>query len=87
MFLQMNWYIRRTGVAGIYKTTELYLLQDSSEEHKNTWEFLNRRIKDAVEMHKVTDAISLPPPDQFVNRTKDVFGAIFGTVSGNYLHI
>lgn len=51
--VDFNWYTRRMMLAVIYKTTELYMLQDTSEDHKETWLFLERRIKDALQMYKV----------------------------------
>lgn len=41
------------GVAGVYKATELYLIQDTSPEHQATWTFLNRRLTEAVQIHEV----------------------------------
>ncbi|XP_012227820.1 ubiquinone biosynthesis protein COQ9, mitochondrial isoform X2 [Linepithema humile] len=51
--VDFNWYTRRMILAIIYKATELYMLQDTSEDHKETWLFLERRIKDALQMYKV----------------------------------
>ncbi|XP_059614955.1 uncharacterized protein LOC132260689 [Phlebotomus argentipes] len=48
---QITWYTRRVGVAGIIKITELYMLQDKSVDHQNTWKFLERRMEDAVFLH------------------------------------
>jgi ubiquinone biosynthesis protein COQ9 len=45
--VDFNWYARRIGLATIYKATELYLLQDSSQNFEATWKFLERRIADA----------------------------------------
>lgn len=44
--LQFNWYTRRIGLATIFKMTELYMLQDSSMGHQETWTFLERRIEE-----------------------------------------
>lgn len=46
----MNWYGRRLVLAGIYKTTELYMLSDTSDDHQRTWEFLNRRVDESVQL-------------------------------------
>ncbi|XP_050311612.1 ubiquinone biosynthesis protein COQ9, mitochondrial [Anthonomus grandis grandis] len=51
--VDFNWYMRRLGVAGVYKATELYLIQDNSLEQKDTWEFLGRRIEEAVQLHDI----------------------------------
>ncbi|CAG9840639.1 unnamed protein product [Diabrotica balteata] len=45
-----NWYLRRIGIAGVYKASELYMIQDKSEEFKNTWVFLNKRLLEAVQL-------------------------------------
>jgi len=42
----VNWYTKRTGIAGIYVATELFFVQDTSENHRDTFEFLARRVKD-----------------------------------------
>lgn len=48
--VNMNWYGRRLALAGIYKTTELFMLSDSSPDHHKTWEFLNRRVDEAIQL-------------------------------------
>ncbi|XP_968270.1 ubiquinone biosynthesis protein COQ9, mitochondrial [Tribolium castaneum] len=50
--VDFNWYARRLGVAGVYKATELYLIQDTSPEYEATWKFLNRRLAEAVQIHE-----------------------------------
>ncbi|XP_032640490.1 ubiquinone biosynthesis protein COQ9, mitochondrial [Chelonoidis abingdonii] len=46
----INWYTRRTVLAGIYNTTELVMMQDSSPDFEETWRFLENRITDAMKM-------------------------------------
>lgn len=78
---QFNWYTRRIVLAGIYKTTELYLLQDNSEDHKETWKFLERRIEDAIQLRRVLSIPSdLPPPDQALSKASEAASAAFITV-------
>lgn len=48
--LQMNWYTKRAALTGIYNTTELVMLQDSSPDFQDTWNFLDNRIQDVVNM-------------------------------------
>lgn len=48
--LQFNWYTRRAVLAGIYNTTELVMMQDSSPDFEDTWRFLENRINDAMNM-------------------------------------
>lgn len=47
---QFNWYTRRAVLAGIYNTTELVMMQDSSPDFEDTWRFLENRINDAMNM-------------------------------------
>ncbi|PSN31729.1 Ubiquinone biosynthesis protein COQ9, partial [Blattella germanica] len=46
-----SWYSRRVALAGIYKMTELYMIQDKSADFKDTWQFLGRRIEDVSQLH------------------------------------
>ncbi|XP_064168995.1 ubiquinone biosynthesis protein COQ9-B, mitochondrial-like isoform X3 [Anguilla rostrata] len=46
----MNWYTRRAALTGVYNTTELVMLQDSSPDFQDTWVFLDKRIQDIVNM-------------------------------------
>ncbi|KAH0619459.1 hypothetical protein JD844_000107 [Phrynosoma platyrhinos] len=46
----INWYTRRAVLAGIYNTTELVMIQDSSPDFEDTWSFLQNRIADAMNM-------------------------------------
>ncbi|XP_045495592.1 ubiquinone biosynthesis protein COQ9, mitochondrial-like isoform X2 [Colias croceus] len=45
--VDFNWYIRRVGLAGIYKASELFYLTDSSEGNNATRNFVKSRIRDA----------------------------------------
>ncbi|XP_070686878.1 ubiquinone biosynthesis protein COQ9, mitochondrial isoform X2 [Pempheris klunzingeri] len=47
---QMDWYTKRAALTGIYNTTELVMLQDSSPDFQDTWNFLDNRIQDVVNM-------------------------------------
>uniref|UniRef100_A0A8C6X7H1 Ubiquinone biosynthesis protein n=1 Tax=Naja naja TaxID=35670 RepID=A0A8C6X7H1_NAJNA len=44
----INWYTRRVILAGIYNTTELVMIQDSSPDFEDTWSFLYNRVNDAM---------------------------------------
>ncbi|XP_076590145.1 ubiquinone biosynthesis protein COQ9, mitochondrial [Chaetodon auriga] len=46
----MNWYTKRAALTGIYNTTELVMVQDSSPDFQDTWNFLDNRIQDVVKM-------------------------------------
>lgn len=52
-YLQLNWYTRRVGLATIYKMVELYMLQDTSENHAKTWEFLKNRMSEAAQIQSM----------------------------------
>ncbi|CAD1475579.1 unnamed protein product, partial [Heterotrigona itama] len=76
--VDINWYTRRIVLAGIYKTTELYMLQDNSEDHQKTWNFLERRIKDATQIHTIlTTTSDMALPD--LNRATETAYAAFVT--------
>ncbi|XP_034033035.1 ubiquinone biosynthesis protein COQ9, mitochondrial isoform X1 [Thalassophryne amazonica] len=45
---QINWYTKRAILTGIFNSTELVMIQDSSADFEDTWTFLNNRIEDAV---------------------------------------
>ncbi|GCC18494.1 hypothetical protein chiPu_0022368 [Chiloscyllium punctatum] len=48
--IDSSWYTKRAILAGIYNTTELVLLQDSSPDYEDTWNFLENRVHDATNM-------------------------------------
>jgi len=41
-----NWYTKRLSLLAIYKTSELAMVNDKSEDFAETWEFLDRRMAD-----------------------------------------
>ncbi|MED6171015.1 hypothetical protein PIB30_036774 [Stylosanthes scabra] len=48
----IDWYAKRTVLAGVYSTTEIYMLTDSSPDFRDTWAFLDARVKDAFDLRK-----------------------------------
>lgn len=42
----MNWYSKRMLLAGVFSSTEMFMLQDTSENFQETWNFLDRRFVD-----------------------------------------
>ena len=48
----INWYTKRATLSGVYSATVLYWLGDASEGHENTWEFLDRRIDNVMQIEK-----------------------------------
>lgn len=67
-------------LATIYKATELYMLQDTSEDHKETWLFLERRIKDTLQIQAMLFSSTKPSPDEALNRVAETATAVFITV-------
>lgn len=65
-------------LATIYKTTELYMLQDTSEDHKETWLFLERRIKEASQLQTMLS--SSTESHEGLNRVSETTAAVFTTV-------
>ncbi|NWU56592.1 COQ9 protein, partial [Dromas ardeola] len=52
-----NWYTRRAVLTGIYNTTELVMMQDSSPDFEDTWRFLENRVADAMNMGNTADQV------------------------------
>lgn len=50
--VDIGWYTRRIGIASVFKMVEVYMLQDKSPDHKNTWEFLERRIDEGIQIQE-----------------------------------
>ncbi|KAF5726100.1 hypothetical protein HS088_TW23G00841 [Tripterygium wilfordii] len=48
----MDWYVKRTILGGIYSTTEIYMLTDVSPDFRDSWAFLDERVKDAFDLKK-----------------------------------
>ncbi|KYN12895.1 Ubiquinone biosynthesis protein COQ9, mitochondrial [Trachymyrmex cornetzi] len=76
--VDINWYARRMILATIYKATELYMLQDKSEDHKETWLFLERRLKDILQIQTMLS--SSVKPDEALNCATETASAVFITV-------
>nr|GMC53951.1 ubiquinone biosynthesis protein COQ9-B, mitochondrial [Ipomoea batatas]GMC55873.1 ubiquinone biosynthesis protein COQ9-B, mitochondrial [Ipomoea batatas] len=51
----IDWYVKRTVLGGIYSTTELYMLTDHSPDFRDTWKFLDARIRDAFDLRKTAN--------------------------------
>lgn len=49
-----NWYTKRGLLAGVYSSTLLYWLADSSDDHADTWAFLDRRVEGVMRVGKAT---------------------------------
>lgn len=57
----VNWYTKRATLSGVYSSTVLYWLGDSSEDHANTWAFLDRRIGDVMQIEKIKAQVNGNP--------------------------
>lgn len=49
----VNWYTKRATLSGVNGSTVLYWLGDDSPDHVATWEFLDRRIDDVMQIEKI----------------------------------
>ncbi|WP_299848020.1 COQ9 family protein [uncultured Roseovarius sp.] len=48
----INWYTKRMTLSGVYSATVLYWLGDDGPDHQASWEFLDRRIEDVMQIEK-----------------------------------
>jgi ubiquinone biosynthesis protein COQ9 len=49
----LNWYTKRATLSAVYGATVLYWLGDESPDSRATWEFLDRRIDQVMQVEKV----------------------------------
>lgn len=47
-----NYYSKRAILSGVYSSTYLFWLSDHSEDHQESWAFLDRRITDVMKIEK-----------------------------------
>ncbi|MEP5762052.1 MAG: COQ9 family protein [Litoreibacter sp.] len=59
--IDYNWYTKRVTLSGVYGSTVLFWLGDESEDHTATWEFLDRRIDNVMELEKVKAQVNAHP--------------------------
>ncbi len=57
----VNWYTKRGTLAGVYGATVLFWLGDDSLENQATWEFLDRRIDNVMQIEKVKAQVKENP--------------------------
>ncbi|THH36823.1 COQ9 family protein [Aliishimia ponticola] len=48
----VNWYTKRATLSGVYGSTVLFWLGDDSADHAATWDFLDRRIDNVMQIEK-----------------------------------
>lgn len=82
-----NWYTKRGIVSGVYTATELFMLLDKSANYSATWEFLDRRIENAITLGEIPDQAYRAATSSalFAFRTaSDIFmkGSPFGQTHG-----
>ena len=56
-----NWYSKRAILSGVYGSTVLYWLGDDSPGHKDTWDYLDRRIEDVMRVEKAKARVNANP--------------------------
>lgn len=49
----VNWYTKRATLSGVYSSTVLFWLGDTSEGNEETWAFLDRRIAGVMQIEKL----------------------------------
>lgn len=74
--VDFNFYTKRLTLAGIYSSTLFYWLQDSSDNHEKTWEFLNKRLQDTARIPKIRQQLKsarqhFPSPFRLFNKLRD----------------
>ena len=57
----VNWYTKRATLSGVYSSTVLYWLGDTSEGHAETWAFLDRRIENVMQIEKLKAQVNKNP--------------------------
>ena len=53
-----SWYTKRLLLAGVYSSTELYMLTDFSPGFQDTWAHLDRRLQDVATLGKAAAQVS-----------------------------
>ncbi len=43
-----NWYSKRILLSGVVNSTQLHMLQDKSEDYRDTWTFLEERLSNVA---------------------------------------
>lgn len=57
----VNWYTKRATLSAVYSSTVLYWLGDTSDDHSETWSFLDRRIDNVMQIEKVKAQVNNSP--------------------------
>ncbi|WP_380054589.1 COQ9 family protein [Falsihalocynthiibacter sp. SS001] len=57
----VNWYTKRATLSGVYASTVLYWLGDDTLDSSATWEFLERRIDNVMQIEKFKSSVRKNP--------------------------
>lgn len=57
----LNWYSKRATLSAVYGATVLYWLGDTSDGSAATWEFLDRRIENVMQIEKTKASLRNNP--------------------------
>ena len=73
----INWYTKRVMLTGVYTATEVFMMQDNSEDFHDTWQFLDRRLDDVATLGKQTAGLKelSPIASSLFATLKNVVGA------------
>ncbi|GAA0163495.1 hypothetical protein LIER_39608 [Lithospermum erythrorhizon] len=69
----VDWYVRRTILGGVYSATELYMLTDTSLGFCDTWAFLDGRIRDVFDLKKTAQEIHGLGAHKFIHGAGEIF--------------
>eukprot|EP00794_Sanderia_malayensis_P018731 gene18731-20620_t len=53
----LNWYTKRGSLAAIYGASELFMMQDRSEDYQCTWKFVEQRLENANQLKNLSDTV------------------------------
>jgi ubiquinone biosynthesis protein COQ9 len=57
----VNWYTKRMTLSGVYSSTVLFWLGDDSPDYVATWDFLDRRIENVMQIEKLKAQVNGNP--------------------------
>jgi len=74
----INWYSKRAILSGVYASSVLFWLGDTSPDHAASWEFVDRRIANVMQFEKLKSQVRAAPgfdqlmaiPNIFLSRIK-----------------
>ena len=79
-----NFYSKRALLAGVYGSTLLYWLDDRSEDHEESWAFLDRRLQDVMRVGRLKGEMQrfLPSLETLARLLRSGPGRTFGVTRG-----